>query len=95
MAAWLVYILRCADDTLYTGITNDLVARLKAHHAGRGAKYVRGRLPARVVYTEYAVDRASASQRERAIKRLNAAAKRRLISDISTGWEHLATGEGS
>ena len=49
---WIVYILRCKDDTLYTGITDDLARRMAAHNSGKGAKYTRGRGPVEVVYTE-------------------------------------------
>ena len=80
MTVWVVYMLRCADRTLYTGITTDVAARLAAHHAGRGAKYLRGRLPAVLVYCEAAMDHAAALRREYAIKRLSAAAKQRLIA---------------
>ena len=53
---WWVYILRCADGTLYTGATNDLDRRLAAHNAGRGAKYTRARRPVALVYREAAAD---------------------------------------
>ncbi len=76
---WIVYVLRCADATLYTGITNDLPARLVTHNAGRGAKYTRGRLPVTLVYTELAVDRSAALRREREIKKLKPGEKRVLI----------------
>lgn len=77
---WIVYVLRCRDGSLYTGITTDLGARLAAHNAGRGARYTRGRLPVTLVYQEPAADRSAALRRERAIKRLPPAAKRRLIA---------------
>ena len=50
--AWYVYMLRCGDDTLYTGMTDDVEKRFAAHAAGRGAKYTRGRGPLELVYTE-------------------------------------------
>jgi putative endonuclease len=75
---WCCYIIECADGTLYTGITNDLDKRLAAHNAGSAAKYTRARLPVRVVYTETHPDRAAASRREIAIKRLPRAEKLRL-----------------
>lgn len=75
---WQVYIVRCADDTLYTGIARDAVARVAEHNAGRGAKYTRSRLPVTLLYSESACDRSSAQQREWAIKRLSADAKRAL-----------------
>lgn len=68
---WTLYILRCADDTLYTGITNDLDARIEAHATGKGAKYTKGRGPFKVIYTEPCADRSEASKRERAVKALS------------------------
>lgn len=79
-APWSVYVLRCAGGTLYTGITNDLEERLKAHRAGRGAKYTRGRLPLELVYREGALSRGAAARRERQIKRLRREAKLALIA---------------
>ena len=79
MAKWSVYILRCADNTLYTGVATDLDARLAVHNAGKGAKYTRGRLPVKLVYRESVRGRSAALKREHAIKRLPRAAKRRLI----------------
>ena len=79
MAKWSVYILRCADNTLYTGVATDLDARLATHNAGKGAKYTRGRLPVKLVYREAVRGRSAALKREHAIKRLTRAAKRRLI----------------
>jgi len=80
MAEWHVYMLRCADHSLYTGVATDLAARVATHNAGKGAKYTRGRLPVKLVYQEAVADRGAALKREHAIKRLPAAAKRRLIS---------------
>jgi predicted GIY-YIG superfamily endonuclease len=77
--AYLVYILRCADGTLYTGITNDLARRVLAHGAGRASRYTRGRLPVRVVYTETARGRSAALKRELAIKALSRAEKLALV----------------
>ena len=79
MAYW-VYILRCADDTLYTGITTDLARRIAMHNEGPGAKYTRGRGPVTLVYREACSDRANASRREAAIKRLSRADKLALIA---------------
>jgi len=79
MAKWSVYILRCADNTLYTGVATDLDARLATHNTGKGAKYTRGRLPVKLVYREAVRGRSAALKREHAIKRLTRAAKRRLI----------------
>ena len=76
---WVCYLLRCADDTLYCGITNDLEKRLAAHNAGEGAKYTRGRLPVSVVYSEVCEDKSSALKREMQIKRLSRSAKKSLL----------------
>ena len=67
---WYVYILRCGDDTLYTGITDDVEKRLAAHRAGKGAKYTRGRSPLELVYLEEQPDKSAALRREIAIKKL-------------------------
>jgi len=75
---WHVYLVRCADSSLYTGIARDLDARIATHNAGTGAKYTRGRLPVTLVYSEPAPDRATASRRENAIKKLSRAEKQKL-----------------
>ena len=76
---WHVYIVRCTDNTFYTGIARDLEARIGAHNSGTGARYTRGRGPVQLVYSESAADRSAALRRELAIKRLNRPAKRKLI----------------
>ena len=68
--SWVCYLLQCADDTLYCGITNDLDKRLAAHNAGEGAKYTRGRAPVRLVFHEACEDKSTALKREREIKRM-------------------------
>lgn len=75
-----VYILECADGTLYTGWTNCLEKRLAAHNSGRGAKYTRSRRPVRLVYWEEVPDRSVALSREAAIKALSRKEKLLLIS---------------
>ena len=77
---YLVYILRCGDGSLYTGITNDLSRRLAAHSSGRGAKYTRSRLPVALVWQEVQPDKSAALRRERQIKALSRAEKLRLIA---------------
>jgi predicted GIY-YIG superfamily endonuclease len=72
---WTVYMLRCRDGSLYTGMTNDLARRLAAHRTGRGAAYTRSRLPVRLVYVEGRRSRGAALSREAQIKRLNRRAK--------------------
>lgn len=78
--SWYVYLLRCADDTLYTGITTDLARRVDEHNAGKaGAKYTRSRRPVVLAWSEIARDRAEASRREHAVKRLGREAKEALL----------------
>ena len=79
---WYVYILRCGDGTLYTGITDDIPRRLAAHRAGKGAKYTRGRGPLEVVYTQEVPDKSAALKREIAIKKLTRQEKERLIKEV-------------
>lgn len=67
---WYVYMLRCGDGTLYTGITDDVERRLEIHRSGKGAKYTRGRGPLELVYTEAQPDKSAALRREIAIKRM-------------------------
>lgn len=78
--SWFCYLLRCADDTLYCGISNDLEKRVTAHNQGTGAKYTRTRTPVTLVYSETCPDRSAASKREQAIKRLSRAQKLMLIA---------------
>ena len=73
-----VYILRCADDTLYCGWTTDLTKRLVAHNSGRGAKYTRSRRPVELIYVEEYEDRHNALSREWHIKRMSREEKQRL-----------------
>ena len=80
-----VYIVRCADDTLYTGWTTELDRRIAQHNAGRGATYTRQRGPVTLVYREKAADRAAAMRREAAIKKLDRARKERLVREGDVG----------
>lgn len=77
---WFVYMIRCTDGSLYTGITTDMERRLAQHAQQRGAKYFRGRAPGEVVYLEDGHTRSTASRREAQIKKLTAAAKHALIA---------------
>ena len=80
---WQVYIVRCCDRTLYTGITTDLKRRLAEHNSDRvGAKYTRTRRPVGLVYAEKAVSRSVAAQREFQIKQMSRAMKKKLIEDF-------------
>ncbi|MBM4011937.1 MAG: GIY-YIG nuclease family protein [Planctomycetes bacterium] len=76
---WLVYLLRCRDGSLYTGITNDLPKRLKAHAAGKASKYTRSRLPVTVAYSEPMKSKSAALKREAAVKKLTRSQKDQLI----------------
>lgn len=79
---WVVYILECIDGSLYTGITNDLERRMKAHAAGKGAKYTKRRGPFMLRYTQALASKGAALQREAAIKSLDRAAKVALIASM-------------
>lgn len=72
---WVVYILKCADDTLYTGITNDIERRLQLHSTGKGAKYTKGRAPLLLVHSEAFDSKSLAARRESEIKSLPRIAK--------------------
>jgi len=77
--SWHVYILRCADGTLYAGMTNDLAKRVVAHNAGTASRYTRSRLPAALAWSAPCASRSAALKREAAIKRLTRAEKETLI----------------
>ena len=83
MIRWIimnyVYILRCADGSLYTGWTNDLEKRVKTHNAGKGAKYTKTRLPVELVYYEEYEEKGEALSREFSIKKLKKTSKEKLI----------------
>ena len=76
---WYLYILRCRDNTLYTGITTDVEKRLEAHRSGKGAKYTRGRAPLELVYRETCGSHSDALKREAEIKKFSRQAKELLI----------------
>ncbi len=76
---WVVYILRCGDGSLYTGITNNLALRIEKHQSGKGARYTKNRGPLKLVYQETLPDRSTATKREMQIKTLTRQAKLALI----------------
>ena len=78
---WKLYILRCGDGSLYTGITTDMEKRLEAHRSGKGAKYTRGRTPLELVYSEECGDHSAALKRELEIKNLSREEKLKLITE--------------
>ena len=80
---WHLYILRCGDGTLYTGITTDVAKRLEQHQSGKGAKYTRGRGPLELVYSEECGDHSQALKRELEIKAMPRQKKQSLIGDFA------------
>ncbi len=86
-SSWHVYIVRCADDSLYTGIARDVERRIAEHNAGNGlaANYTRSRRPVALVYQEAAADRSAASRREYQIKQLSRGQKLALVAGGSDG----------
>jgi len=86
---WMVYIILCTDDSLYTGITTDMERRLQQHDNQQGAKYFRGRKPRILVYLESGHTRSTASKRELAIKRLKRREKQQLLQSTSNELESL------
>ena len=83
--AWFVYVVRCRDGSLYTGISVDVDARVAAHNGGRGARYTRSRTPVTLVHVERKRNRSTAQRREAAIKALSRAAKLALTPGLSLG----------
>lgn len=80
MADWSVYLVRCADGSLYTGITTDVELRFSQHQEGTGAKYLRGKGPLKLVFSQAVGDRSVASQYEYRVKRLKKGEKEKLVS---------------
>ena len=82
MSAWYVYMVRCADESLYTGVTTDIERRLREHNECNrtGARYTRARRPVTLAWSESHTDRVQATRREAAIKRFTRRAKDRLIA---------------
>jgi predicted GIY-YIG superfamily endonuclease len=79
MSRWSVYILRCGDGSLYTGISTDVNARVKAHNAGKGAAYTRSHLPVKLVWVKAMKSESAVRKREAAIKAMGKREKERLI----------------
>ena len=80
-SVWYLYILRCGDGTLYTGITTDVEKRLEAHRSGKGAKYTRGRGPLELIYREKCGSHSDALKRELFVKNMGREQKEILIRD--------------
>jgi putative endonuclease len=83
MSIWVCYLLRCADGTLYCGITNDLDKRIMAHNAGTAAKYTRTRTPVELAYLENCADKSAALKREMQIKQMARSEKVKLCAGAS------------
>lgn len=81
---YYVYLLECADKTLYCGYTDNLEKRLKTHNAGKGAKYTRARLPVKLLYSETFTEKSEALKREAQIKKLSRKEKLALLGKSST-----------
>jgi putative endonuclease len=82
MAAWFVYVVRCHDGTLYTGISRDVGARIAKHNQGKGARYTRGRGPVALVHKERRSSHSAALRREAAIKALPRKRKLELVGGV-------------
>ena len=82
MGKYVVYMVRCSDGSLYTGITNDIKGRILRHNSGKAAKYTRSRLPVNLVYVEPAQDKSTALKKEIAIKKLPKLVKESLINTM-------------
>jgi putative endonuclease len=77
---YFIYIVRCDDNSLYTGYTTNIEERIKKHNAGKGARYTRGRTPVKLVYMEEVADKSAALKREYAIKQYSKKQKEQLVS---------------
>ncbi|TLS76387.1 GIY-YIG nuclease family protein [Mariprofundus erugo] len=88
-APWFIYLIRCRDGQLYTGITTDVERRLSEHRAGKGAKYLRGRTPLSLAFSQQVGSHSDALKMERSIKKLSKTEKEKLIcsSDCISGGE--------
>ena len=80
---WWVYIVKCSDGTFYTGVSNNLKARIKKHNSGEGAKYTQSRRPVELVYKEKSLDRSRSLKREIEIKKLKRSEKLELIDTLN------------
>jgi putative endonuclease len=80
---WYVYMVRCSDGTLYTGITNDLEKRIEAHNSDKdGARYTRSRRPVKLIYSEESGAKSAAAKLEYKIKKMTRAKKMKLVSNF-------------
>ena len=84
-ASWFLYLIECADGSIYTGIARDVAARYAVHVSGKGARYTRSHPPARLLATQAFPDRSSALKAEYRVKQLTAADKRALVAQLAAG----------
>ena len=84
-ASWFLYLIECADGSIYTGIARDVAARYAAHLCGKGARYTRSHPPARLLASQPHPDRSSALKAEYRVKQLTAAEKRLFVAQLSAG----------
>lgn len=84
-AGWFLYLIECADGSIYTGIARDVAARYAAHASGKGARYTRSHPPAQLLATQAFPDRSSALKAEYRVKQLSAAEKRILVAQLLAG----------
>jgi len=80
-ASWMLYVLKCSDNTLYTGITTDVLRRVHQHNSGTASRYTRSRLPVKLVFGEPCLSRSQALKKEYAMKRLSRKKKEEFIRD--------------
>ena len=85
--SWMVYLLRCSDDSLYCGATTDLDRRLREHNQGVGSRYTRSRLPVHLVWSSCELSKSEAFKEEYRIKRLSKLMKEELVDGASDWWE--------
>ena len=90
MGDWYLYLVRCGDDSLYTGISTDVDRRLKAHQAEEGAKYLKGRGPLQLVYKEKIGDKRMACRVEHMVKRWSKSKKEKLVRAGRGGLKRIA-----
>ena len=94
MTIWSVYLIRCADDSLYTGITTDVARRFETHKSGKGAKYLKTRRPFALVFSQEVGNRSQASKLEYAIKQLPKTKKEQIVSGELDCLDLLKAGDG-
>lgn len=93
-SSWYLYVLMCGDDTLYTGITNDLPRRVRQHNAGTASRYTRSRLPVQLVFQKRCRDRSYALKQEYALKQLSRNEKKAFLEKNRRAGSRLRQSQG-